>query len=137
MTPHQIKLIQESFATIAPVADRAAENFYARLFETAPQLRPLFKGEIGAQGRKFMATLTVAVSGLENFEKLKPGLEALARQHARYGVRPEYFAPLNEALIWTLGETLGKDFTIEMREAWREACAAMAETMKAAIRAEQ
>lgn len=132
MTPQQIKLIQDSFARIAPVSDRAAGQFYARLFEIAPELRPLFKSEIGHQGRKFMATLTVAVSGLGRFDELKPALGALARQHASYGVRSEYYAPLGEALIWALGQGLGDEFTPELREAWFAAYTAIAEAMKAA-----
>jgi nitric oxide dioxygenase len=132
MTPHQIRLIQESFARVAPIADRSAGMFYARLFEIAPELRPLFKGDISQQGRKFMATLTVAVTSLEKFDELKPGLRALARQHAAFGVREEHFAPLGEALIWTLQEGLGDSFTAETREAWQAAYAAIADTMKAA-----
>jgi hemoglobin-like flavoprotein len=133
MTPHQIALIQESFGRVAPVADRAAQMFYQRLFEIAPQVRPLFKGEIDAQGRKFMATLTVTLSGLEKFDRLKPGLEALARQHVRFGVRPEHFAPLGEALIWALAEALGDDFSLETREAWEAAYGEMAKVMAAVV----
>lgn len=132
MTPEQIKRIKDSFATIVPISDRAAGLFYARLFEIAPQYRPLFKGEIGQQGRKFMATLTVAVSGLERFDELKPALGALARQHASYGVREEYYGPLGEALIWAMQQALGEAFTAETREAWQAAYKAIAETMKAA-----
>jgi hemoglobin-like flavoprotein len=132
MTPHQIALIQNSFAKVAPIADRSAGLFYGRLFEIAPELRPLFKGDISAQGRKFMATLTVAVTSLENFEALKPGLRALARQHAAFGVRADHYAPLGEALIWTLQQGLGEAFTPETEQAWRTAYADIADTMKSA-----
>ncbi len=132
MTPHQIELIQNSFAKVAPIADRSAGLFYGRLFEIAPELRPLFKGDISAQGRKFMATLTVAVTSLENFEALKPGLRALARQHVAFGVRAEHYAPLGEALIWTLQQGLGDAFKPETEQAWRMAYADIADTMKSA-----
>lgn len=132
MNPEQIKLIQDSFAKIAPVSDRAAGQFYVRLFEIAPELRPLFKGEMGEQGRKFMSTLTILVTGLKRFEELKPSLGALARQHASYGVRSEHYRPLGEALIWALEQGLGDAFTAEMREAWQAAYAAIADTMNAA-----
>ena len=132
MTPHQIELIQNSFAKVAPIADRSAGLFYGRLFEIAPELRPLFKGDISAQGRKFMATLTVAVTSLQTVEALKPGLRALARQHVAFGVRADHYAPLGEALIWTLQQGLGDAFTPETEQAWQMAYADIAETMKSA-----
>ena len=33
MTPEQIKLVQDSFAKVAPISEKAAELFYGRLFE--------------------------------------------------------------------------------------------------------
>jgi hypothetical protein len=44
MTSEQIKLVQESFAKVVPIADGAASLFYARLFEIAPEVKPLFHG---------------------------------------------------------------------------------------------
>jgi nitric oxide dioxygenase len=132
MTPQQIILIKDSFAKVVPISDRTADLFYARLFDIAPEVCPMFKGEIGTQGRKFMATLNVAVSGLERFDELKPALAALARQHAAFGVREEHYAPLGEALIWALEQGLGDDFTPETKEAWSGVYWAIAETMKAA-----
>ena len=52
MTPEQVKLVQDSFAKVAPIADKAAELFYQRLFEVAPAVRPLFHGDMAEQGRK-------------------------------------------------------------------------------------
>ena len=46
-TPQQqVQLVKQSFAKIAPIVEQAADLFYGRLFEIAPQLRPLFKGDI-------------------------------------------------------------------------------------------
>jgi hypothetical protein len=56
MTPAQIELIQQSFARLAPISDKAAVLFYDRLFETAPEVKPLFRGDMTKQGRKLMAT---------------------------------------------------------------------------------
>ena len=38
--------------------------FYARLFEIAPAVKPLFHGDMTEQGRKLMMTLGVVVNGL-------------------------------------------------------------------------
>ena len=42
----QIALVQNSFAKVLPIADTAAELFYADLFETAPEVRPYFANAI-------------------------------------------------------------------------------------------
>lgn len=132
MTPDQIQLVQTSFAKIAPTADQAAGLFYGRLFEADPSLRPLFKGDIADQGRKLVTTLGVVVNGLRNLEAMLPAAEALAVRHVGYGVRPEHYQPVGEALIWTLGKGLGEAFTTEMREAWIAAYTALSGAMIAA-----
>ena len=68
MTPTQVKLIQESFAKVAPIAPQAAAMFYGRLFEIVPEVKPLFRGDMTEQGRKLMATLAVVVNGLADHE---------------------------------------------------------------------
>lgn len=82
MTPHQVLLVRKSFGQVAPIADHAAELFYGRLFEVAPQVRPLFKGDIKDQGRKLMATMGVAVNGLDRLTELVPVVQDLGRRHA-------------------------------------------------------
>ena len=42
MTPDQVKLVQQSFAKLAPIADQAAVMFYDRLFEVAPHVKAMF-----------------------------------------------------------------------------------------------
>ena len=49
MTPHQIKLVQTSFSHVAPIATIAADLFYGRLFEIAPQVRRLFPEDLREQ----------------------------------------------------------------------------------------
>ena len=51
MTPQQIELVKTSFSQVAPIADQAAELFYSKLFETDPELKPLFKGDMVEQGK--------------------------------------------------------------------------------------
>jgi len=132
MTPSQITTVQASFAQVAPISEAAAAIFYARLFETAPQLRPLFKGDIEEQGRKLMATLAVAVAGLKDLDRLIPVVEALALRHVGYGVQSADYEPVGAALIHTLAQGLGEGFTPELEAAWTEAFATLSAVMIAA-----
>lgn len=51
MSPEELRLLQDSYAQVEPIAEKAAEIFYARLFEVAPAVKPLFKGDMRRQGQ--------------------------------------------------------------------------------------
>jgi hemoglobin-like flavoprotein len=134
LTPQRIELVRESFAKIVPSADATASLFYQRLFEIAPQVRPLFQHSIKAQGRKLMSAIALAVGSLQNLPELVPVIEELGRRHLGYGVRDEDYDLVAEALLWTLDKGLGADFTAEVKDAWVAVYATLADTMKGAAR---
>jgi len=99
MTPEQKQLVQDSFAKVVPIADKAAELFYARLFELDPTLKSLFKGGMAAQGKKLMTTLGVAVGSLNNLDALIPVLQNLGSGHVAYGVEGRHYDTVGAALL--------------------------------------
>lgn len=121
MTPDQVKLVQQSFAQVAPIADPAAAMFYERLFEIAPAVRPLFHGDMAEQRRKLMATLAAVVGGLGDIEADLPTASALAKRHVEYGVKPEHCDSVGAALLWTLERGLGERWTSDLAAAWSAA----------------
>jgi hemoglobin-like flavoprotein len=129
MTPDQIRAIQESFAKVAPISEQAAMLFYGRLFEIAPALKPLFRGDMTEQGRKLMATLGVVVNGLANLESVLPAASALAKRHVDYGVEAADYAPVGAALLWTLERGLGEQWTPPLAAAWTDAYTRLSDFM--------
>lgn len=129
MTPDQIDLVQSSFAKVVPIADIAADLFYGRLFEIAPEVKPLFRDDMREQGRKLMTTLGVVVSGLKDLDAILPAAKALAVRHVGYGVAAADYKPVGAALIWTLEKGLGEDFSPEVRSAWLVAYATLSSVM--------
>lgn len=121
MTPSQVQAVQDSFAKMVPISDQAAALFYRRLFEIAPEVKPLFRGDMTEQGRKLMTTLAVVVNGLANLESILPAASALARRHVDYGVKAAHYEPVGAALLWTLERGLGADWTPDLAAAWAEA----------------
>jgi nitric oxide dioxygenase len=121
MTPNQIKLVQTSFAQVVPIAATAADLFYGRLFEIAPQVRPMFPEDLTGQKKKLMAMLGTAVAGLSHLDTLMHTVRALGRRHTGYGVKPQHYAPVGSALLWTLEKGLGTAFTPEVKDAWATA----------------
>ena len=118
MTPEQVKLVQGSFKKVEPIADQAADLFYGRLFEIAPQVRPLFPNDMSEQKMKLMSMIGTAVNNLHQVEKIVPAVQELGRKHVGYGVTTEQYKPVGEALIWTLEKGLGDAFTPDVKEAW-------------------
>lgn len=134
MTPEQVNLVRKSFQEIAPQADAMASAFYRHLFELKPILRLMFPEDLTDQKKKLMATLALAVASLDRFDDLKPALENLGRKHTLYGVKDEYYETVGVALLWTLGELLGDQFTAELETAWTKMYDRVAGTMRRAAR---
>ena len=132
MTPTQIDLVQSSFAKVIPIADTAAELFYARLFELDPSLRSMFRSDMKSQGKKLMDSLKMVVGNLRNLDRIVPGVQAMAVRHVSYGVQDHHYATVGTALLDTLQKGLGDAFTDDVREAWLGAYTILATTMKAA-----
>ena len=132
MNSRQIELVQSSWQKVVPVADDAAQLFYVRLFALDPSLRELFRGDMREQGKKLMSMIDFAVKALTRLDSLLPGLRMLGERHGRYGVRDEHYDTVAAALLWTLGQGLGKAFTPEVEQAWVAAYTVLAGTMKAA-----
>jgi len=123
------ELVQQTFSAVAPRADEAAAMFYNRLFEIAPTVRPLFKADLKDQGKKLMKMLATAVAGLDNLNALVPAVQELGKRHIDYGVKAEHYPPVGEALLWTLGQALGDDWTPETAAAWTNVYGVLSDTM--------
>jgi len=121
MTPQDVDLVQSTFEKVRPISLAAAGMFYDRLFEIAPEVRPLFKGDMAEQGRKLMATLAVVVGSLHNLPTILPAVSTLAKKHIEYGVKPGHYAAVGAALLWTLERGLGQSWTPEVASAWTNA----------------
>ena len=135
MTNEQIKLVQDSFRQVAPIAETAAQLFYARLFELDPDLELLFKGNLSEQGRKLMQMLGLAVNSLDRMEQLLPTVQSLGTRHVSYGVRDKDYDTVGQALLWTLQKGLGEAFTPDVEAAWSEVYATLASAMQSGTEA--
>lgn len=134
MTPEQIEIVQTTWAKVAPDADAVAAIFYKRLFETAPEVKPLFKSNMTEQGRKLTQMIGVAVNGLTNLNAIVPAVKDMGLRHSSYGVEESHYDSVGAALLWTLNEGLGDEFTEEAKEAWTLTYTTLATVMKDAAR---
>jgi len=130
MTPAQVQLVQQSFTKLMPIADQAADLFYDRLFTIAPELRTLFPKDLSQQKKKLMQMLATAVTNLHQLQKILPAVQALGIRHAGYGVTDKHYEIVGDALLWTLEQGLGSDFTPSVKEAWTQTYVTVAGVMR-------
>jgi hemoglobin-like flavoprotein len=130
MNQTQIQLVQDSFERVKPIAGVAADLFYDRLFELDAGLRPLFKSDLGEQKHNLMTTLSFAVAGLNRPDTILPAVRQLGARHGGYGVEAHHYQTVGAALLWTLAQGLGEQFTPDVEEAWTAVYTLLAQTMQ-------
>jgi len=135
MTQDQIVIVQDSFKKVVPIATTAADLFYDRLFEIAPDVRQLFPDDLKEQKKKLIAMLATAVTNLHQVDTIAPAVAGLGKRHVSYGVKPEHYQPVGAALLWTLEQGLGPDFTPAVKDAWTSAYLLLAGVMQDATAA--
>ena len=128
-TEQEIEKVRGSWEQVAKDPDAAAGLFYGRLFETAPEVKPLFTSDMKEQGRKLMQMIGVAVNNMDRVEEIIPALEQLGARHADYGTKPEHYPIVGEVLLGTLGAALGDAFDAETEAAWAKTYGALANVM--------
>ena len=131
ITPENIDTIRRSWSLVTPIADEAAALFYDRLFEIDPTVIPLFKAtDMAAQRRKLMDVIGTVVRSLEEIETLIPTVEALGRRLVGYGVEDRHYDSVGAALLWTLEQGLGDQWSATTASAWRDAYGLLAGVMR-------
>ncbi|WP_368041105.1 globin domain-containing protein [Leisingera sp. ANG59] len=117
----ELKQLQDSYSKLKDAADKAPTYFYDALFRRAPELRQMFREDLEGQGMKFMTTLGVILAKLNDESAVSTQFQELGKTHASLGVLTPHFAPMEEALIDTLRNALGKEMTPELEGLWRVA----------------
>lgn len=132
MTGNQMELVRSSFTEAVDRRDDFATFFYACLFDISPEMRPLFGGDMETQAQRFTEMIAVAINGQNGDRGPSEALQMLGSSHRRADIETGHYAPFGRALVWSLQQTLGNDFTPEMKQAWEDWYETVAQTMAAA-----
>lgn len=107
--------------------DGFGARFYHNLFEAHPELKPMFhRSSPGAQEKMFAQKLTAIVDHLDDPAWLDREVVSLASKHLSYGVTEEMYAWVGDALVATLAEACGDDWTSEAETGWKIAYGSLA-----------
>jgi len=142
MTPEQTRLLAESFSKLEGRLPELGAAVYAKLFEIAPDARPMFKGNMDEQNAKlakvfaeFVRVQTRSKHFLpvtqQGGEAVIPGVGELGSRHEQtYKVEPRHYAAMREALLNALHSLLGESFNEDIAVAWGEAFTMLSTAMQ-------
>ena len=116
LTPQAVALVRSTFRLLEPKSNVAALAFYQRMLAASPALRACLADNIEAESQRFMDVLRMAADLADRPELLRARLGRARLLPASFGL--EGAGPVDEALLWSMGATLGSDFTPEARAAW-------------------
>lgn len=128
-TDREIEVVRSTWAPAAEDPDAIAKLFYGRLFEVAPEVKPLFTGDMTAQGRKLMQMIGVAVNNMDRIDEIVPAVIDCGERHDAYGTKPEHYPVVGDVLLETLSTALGEAFTDEAEQAWAKTYSTIAGLM--------
>ena len=122
--------LETSFDHVAPRGDELVEIFYARLFETAPAVKPLFAStDMLRQKTMLLSALVLLRMSLRYIDSIVPALRRMGARHVGYGAAPAHYPVVGEVLIGAMAEVAGPAWEDRYAEAWGEAYAVVAGAM--------
>jgi methyl-accepting chemotaxis protein len=117
-----VEKLEESFDLVAPQGDELMRVFYAKLFEAAPSVQPLFADvDMDRQRAALLNMLIVLRESLQDLDDIVPDLEELGARHVDYGAKPEHYPIVGEVLIGSMAQVAGDAWKSEYTAAWEEA----------------
>src|SRR6266536_4748931 len=117
-----VETLEKSFDLVAPQGDELMRAFYDKLFEAAPDVRPLFVDvDMDRQRQALLNMLLVVRESLRDLEDIVPDLEELGARHVEYGAKPEHYPYVGQALIGAMQQVAGDAWNPEYTDAWQEA----------------
>jgi hemoglobin-like flavoprotein len=118
----ELDALETSFDLIAPRGDELMDAFYARLFDTAPGVKPLFANtDLKKQKSMLLAALVLLRKSLRDLDAVVPKLRELGARHVAYGAEPEHYPVVGEVLLASMAEVAGPAWTPEFERAWTTA----------------
>lgn len=118
-SPAERKLLLKAILILSEQRDKASTIFYEHFFDMLPEAKSFLDGiDIKVQENALIQFLNTMILSLSSVEDVKPDIQAMKAQHQRHGVQDEHYLPIGDALLITLEEILGEEFTPEMEEAW-------------------
>lgn len=94
-----------------------AADFYAILFQHAPEVQDWFADDISVQAEKFLDLLLTALQSLSHLDELDSSLRDLGRRHAAFGITERHYRVFGISLLTALSRHVA-DWNDADKQAW-------------------
>lgn len=126
--------LKESWRNVTAHGDQVPLFFYSTLFLTHPHTREMFPVSMASQRDKLVAALGRVISRVDDLDSVVPVVQQLGRDHRRFGVEPDDYPAVGDALLATLEHFSGPDWTPELARDWAAAYEIVSGVMIAAAK---
>ncbi|MGY1710601.1 globin domain-containing protein [Geodermatophilus sp. SYSU D00758] len=123
-----IPAMRASFAKAAAAGDEAPLFFYSHLFLSHPETRQLFPVSMAHQRDRLFQALGDVVAYVDDLDRLVPILQALGRDHRKFGAVAEHYPAVGASLIATLRH-FDDQWDAALEQNWTEAYGLVAQVM--------
>ncbi len=123
-------ILRDSFELVIDRRPDLTVRFYEILFSRYPELAPLFGRDRGVQAKMLASAIAAVLDHLEDAPWLESTLGELGRRHVGYGVTAKMYDQVGDALLATLAEVAGDDWTPDVAAQWTLAYGAIAGLMQ-------
>ena len=125
-----LNALETSFDLIAPRGDDLMDQFYARLFEAAPSVQPLFAHvDLKKQKAMLLGALVLLRKSLRDLDAIAPKLRDMGARHVAYGAAPAHYPVVGEVLLASMAAVAGDAWNDEYETAWAKAYGVVAALM--------
>jgi NAD(P)H-flavin reductase len=120
--------MRANFAKAAATGDEAPLYFYSHLFLSHPETRALFPVSMAHQRDRLFHALGDVVHYVDDLDSLVPILQALGRDHRKFGTVAEHYPAVGASLLATLRH-FDEDWNAELAQDWTAAYTLVAQVM--------
>lgn len=122
----QIDRLASSYALLEPRLDTLVENFYDRLFTTAPGVRSMFPDDMSTQRSHLASALRLVAKNIANIDSLAEPLRAMGARHIGYGAQEAHYPVVRDTLVASMAEVADDAWTDRIGADWKAALNAVA-----------
>ena len=120
MTAQGLDTIRSSFTALSPHVEGLGERFFARLFAAQPALRALLPRDHWQRSHDLIALLGMVVKNAHRPELIQHALMDFGAKAQRVGIMPQHYGMARRALLDSMKDALGPDWTAEVENDWTE-----------------
>ncbi len=120
MTAQGLDTIRTSFSALSPHAETLGERFFTRLFVLQPSLRALLPRDHWQRSHDLVALLGMVVKNASRPEQIQNALMDFGAKAQRVGIMPQHYGLARRALLDSMKDVLGADWTPEVEGDWTD-----------------